>query len=370
MPRRSAHGRGHVATRGQGNSGGASNGGTGDGGRGGATTKVVNVGRVRSLADLLEDPGRRNWSVYRLQGVRRTGLRDPESFGEALREAIAPFFSLSVEAVEFKESLWVQLKGKTGMQLLTAENVFLVYPPHSKFLFVTPFRSKDAVPIFCQALCNVFQCANVDELALFGKDITTLKDLALRKLSQGAFSAYRLCAAVFDYDPLQDQQSLAKRRRAVIDKVLDEEQARSNADQARGKDRNQVIRKTAARAPARRFTCPTGSGTKGDEEANLGLRTVCLKARDDLRSSDGARTDVENLQCYIRLEGSNVLRGLEALYENDLVVEGQEVPAIFDTADLLAQGDGDYVDSLDDSSSPAKRRRTSTRLLWARGAAQ
>mmetsp|Transcript_12916 Transcript_12916/g.25057 ORF Transcript_12916/g.25057 Transcript_12916/m.25057 type:complete len:379 (-) Transcript_12916:315-1451(-) len=342
-----------------------------------AVSNSVSKINVRGLADIVQDPGRRNWGVYRLQGVRRTGIRDPESFEYALKEALAPFFTLSVKAAEFKESLWIQLKGKTGIQLLTQENVFVVYPPHSKFIFVTPFRGKDATPIFCQALSNVFQCSNVEELPLFGKDVTTLKDLALRKLSQGAFSAYRLCAEVFDHDPLQDQASLAKRRRAVINKILGDERDRDALSQLKGKDGNRVIRKTEARAPAQRFTCPTISkGNHDDDIEGAGLRTVCLKSKDDLRSEDESRTDVENFQCYIRLEGSNVLRGLEALYANDMVCDNKEIPSIFDVDKLLVQADGDYSEILtageaEPSRSTKRKRgdtteRASTRLVWAR----
>jgi len=285
---------------------------------------VAHRGRKRAarLLEVVSSPGRKSWQVLRVREAQKEVRGDADAFERALREALRPFFSFEVKAVQHKECLWAQLRGAMGTFQGSKENIYLVHPPYSQFLFLSSVRQKDAVPILLQGLCDLFKASEVEEVPMYGKDIGTLRDLALKKLSQGAFSAYQLCASVFDSDPLQDQPSVAKRRRKVIDKVLQEEKITETEDCQEKK--NKIIEKSNVRRPKNKFTASGASidinGNRKVEKSDTpSLAAVCVKLGDSSAQNP-------EFSCYVRLEGTNVLAGVEALYANDLVCEGKEVP--------------------------------------------
>lgn len=247
-----------------------------------------------------------------------------KGFEKAINEFLEDFFNVVVKARDHQKALWAHIDIGTAAHY--NEHVFIVHPPHSQYLFTTPIRRADHRPIIMQALCHAFDCPEVKELQLFGNDVDTLKDLALQKLSQGAFSSYRLCTSLFDANPLENAAEAAQKRREVIDKVLSDDKRTQQDELLQGKERNCVVVKTKTRRPDKRFTT--------DEKDQNKFKGVCVYSANDLVLPDDAGT-VENFNCFIRLEGSDVMAGLESLYANDMVVQGKDIPQVLDVNNIL-----------------------------------
>jgi hypothetical protein len=351
------------------------------------------TGRSGKLRDVIAYPTRRKWRVFKLLGAQPTVHLDAGKFGSDLCAVLNSYYKCSVEAVEHQRSLWAQV---TVTSLVHASNynelVAMVHPPHSPYLFMVPIKNREIEPIMIQALCTLFNCPRLSELQLFGNDIDTLKDLALQKLSQGAFHSYRLCATLFDNSPGDNVALVAKRRRAVIDKVLSEDKRQGEEEALEGTERNKVVLKTDKRKPEHRFTTQaverggeggepahgepgargrgaidrgdTNDDGAGELDASSKFATVCLASTSDLLLPDG-RGKVKDFSCFVRLQGSDVMAGLEGLYGNDLVVPGKEIPAVLDINNLLTKHLSRAL------GAPAKRARPdeaeptdANRVLW------
>lgn len=180
---------------------------------------------------------------------------------------------------------------------------------------------------------------------MFGNDIDTLKDLALQKLSQGAFSSYRLCTSIFDANPLESHAEATAKRRAIIDKVVSADKKLLQEAQLEGKDRNKVVLKSTVRKPKHRFT-------SGGDDDEVKLKGLCVYSTSNMPPSSADRSDsVDDFSCFIRLEGSDVMNGLESLYGNDCVVAGKDIPKVLDVNNVLKEHlTGDCAQS-------SKRRR-------------
>mmetsp|Transcript_6918 Transcript_6918/g.12783 ORF Transcript_6918/g.12783 Transcript_6918/m.12783 type:complete len:333 (-) Transcript_6918:1400-2398(-) len=287
---------------------------------------------AKRLEDVIAKPSKRRWRVFKIFGSQPRVHRDPAQFQACLSEAFGVYFDHTVQVLLHQRSLWVKVALHTQARTYK-DHVFLVHPPHSCYLFITPIRGKETPPIFMQAICTAFQCPNIKELQLYGNDIQTLKDLALQKLSQGAFQSYRSCTSVFDTNPLENEAQITKRRRAVIEKILSESREEEKANELVGKDRNKVVQSSQRRQPEERFT--STRNRQNDDTSNK-LSQICLASTGDVSRPDGS-TQIENFGCFIRLEGDDVMHGLESLYENDLVVAGKEIPRALDVNNLLAR---------------------------------
>jgi len=337
------------------------------GGRGKNIPLPAGYRKIKSLEEVIAKPTRRRWRVFKMVGSNTTVHQEPDVLQKALGEAVSAFYEAKVKVKEHQKSLWC------GFKIITTsykEQIYLVYPPHSAYLFVTPIKGKDMEPIFIQSLCSVFDCNAIAELQLYGRDVDTLKDLALQKLSQGAFHSYRLCTTVFDCNPLDNQSMVAKRRRAVIEQVLEEDRAREKDSTLVGLERNRVIEKSKKRKPEHRFTTQeqgtkrnntdldpdsTGSGLT----ASCKFAQVCLRATNNMPFADG-RTQVRDFSCYVRLEGADVMQGLEGLYKNDLVVPDKEIPAVLDMNNLLNK----HLTQALSSKRNKPDKEESNKILW------
>jgi hypothetical protein len=350
-------------------------------------SKALTSGRPSRLRDVIAFPTRRKWRVFKLLGAQPAVHVDAGKFGSDLSTVLNSYYKSSVEAVEHQRSLWAQVSVTSLVRYdHQNEQIALVHPPHSPYLFVTPIKNREIEPILIQALCTLFNCPRVSELQLFGNDIDTLKDLALQKLSQGAFHSYRLCATLFDSNPGDNVGLVAKRRRTVIDKVLSEDKRKGEDEALEGTERNKVVLKTEKRKPEHRFTTQaverggksgepaagasasdrgdTNDDGAGELDASSKFATVCLASTSDLLLPDG-RAKVKDFSCFVRLQGSDVMAGLEGLYGNDLVVPGQEIPAVLDINNLLTKHLSRAL------GAPAKRARAdeakptdANRVLW------
>jgi len=243
----------------------------------------------------------------RLAGENGVKLhRDANVFTKELQLALGFYYEqLTVEAQEYMEALWVQVDIFDD-RTCRGYRIFFVHPPHSSFLFATTFH-KDHFKFFQQAFCTVFECQQLGQLEIQGTDISKLTELALQKLSQGAYSSYRLCTSVFDHNPLEDHKQRAKRRRLVLEQVL------SSGDVQTKK----VISKSIIRSPQFKLC------VDADENRTV-FKNICVDAKQE-----------NKFACFVKLEGHDVLKGLETLYENDMVTKDQEIPQFFDPNELM-----------------------------------
>ncbi len=303
-----------------------------------------------SLGTLANKPGTRRWGVFRLEGGRVEVHREAAAFQRRLQEALAVYYEQTAfEVIEHQESLWAKLD-IYDERTFRSSKIFVVHPPHSRLLFMTRFP-KGQFKYIEEAIRSVFSCDAVSPLEVQGQDLSKLTEIALEKLSLGAFSSYRLCASLFDSDPLGDQKERAKRRRIVIEQLkhMDEN---DEAPRHASMENARVVAKSQPRKPLNRFCLPSSaavdSGLSDDQHA--GFKSICIHSTAENLPLGGSHTSssLPKFSCFVKLDGHNVLRGLEALYEHDLVVDEKEVPSFLDANELM---NGKVVGSRDENSA-------------------
>mmetsp|Transcript_35407 Transcript_35407/g.56597 ORF Transcript_35407/g.56597 Transcript_35407/m.56597 type:complete len:343 (-) Transcript_35407:3814-4842(-) len=322
---------------------------------------------------VIKDPSKRKWSVLKMVDTNGKMFRDPKVLQDEITRAVGAYFKHQVRVVQQNESLWVEIEFDIGSGMNSraskglgerTERMYLVYPPHSSFLFATSFKAStstrliESFPILMQAFCVVFGCQEIEKVQLEGKDVTKLIGLALEKLSQGAFSLYRVCASMFDFNPLENPEHLRKKRREVINMMMCEQRKQERENLLEREEKNKVVAKSRIRKPKHKFA------SIGADDAAAKFNSLCFKSTNDFVvpgcSGDGV---VSNFSCFIRFEGSNVLQGIEALYENDLVVQGREIPQALDPNEILAKhlGTEESEKEVSGDESPADTTNT---VVW------
>lgn len=188
------------------------------------------------LQDIKENPTQKRWCILKLEhdspyvtvlsasggaAAMATASRGPprnaEELKARLKAALKPFFKVTVHAEDYEGASWcaIEFLGIGFHKMRTSQ--FLVYYPHSKFVFTSLFRQSTVQNFFFEALCDAFSCEAVTRVNAKGSDLKSLADMALFPLSQGSFGAYRLYTTLLEEHPLQpdakNETQTRKRRR-------------------------------------------------------------------------------------------------------------------------------------------------------------
>lgn len=311
-----------------------------------ATASIVNfphhldTNSGANLISILKNPWRRNWKVFEFQTMPANTQRDAKELEQVLNKELNVYFLQQSLVLEHKNTLWGQIGIDMGITKSRA-NIYFVHHPHSKYLFITNIKT-EIKRFLLQAFCNVFGCANIIPLAITGKDVEGLAEMALHQLSLGSFSAYRLCTSLFDHNPLQSHVHISKRRRkqtSMVQDQVDEAKLRETSNE------DIVLRETKMREAKRAFSEISmenaGSSFRDMNMEDPTIQGVCLRLAKnlDIKSQDHAvsTANVKGFECFVKLEGQDVLKGLDSLYHYGMVVEGEEIPAQLDATNLITK---------------------------------
>jgi len=288
-----------------------------------------------NLLSILRNPWRRNWKIFQFKTMPTNTQRDAKELENVLNKELNVYFVQKSIVLEHKNTLW----GQVGIDLGITEsraNIYFVHHPHSKYLFMTNIKN-DIKRYLLQAFCNVFGCSDIKPLAITGKDVAGLAEMALHQLSLGSFSAYRLCTSLFDHNPLQSHAHMSKRRRKQtlkIQETVDEERRRENSTD------DIVVRETNVREAKRAFSEISDTNIRRDMDMeDPTIQGVCLRLSKDLKIStpNTASKSVKNFKCFVKFEGHDILKGLDSLYNYGMVVEGEEIPKQLDATELITK---------------------------------
>ena len=157
------------------------------------------------LTRLIADPRRKQWCILKLEGKPAAAtwneqtspaIRDAHELRARVRDGMRGLFKTRVVVETHDNALWA------GVELLCVGyrkdtvGMFLVHYPHSDFVFASTLFMKQVQSHVHDALAFVFRCRSVRQVNCVGSDLSSLADLALHPLSQGAFGAYRLYKAL------------------------------------------------------------------------------------------------------------------------------------------------------------------------------
>ncbi|CAG8547111.1 4722_t:CDS:2, partial [Ambispora leptoticha] len=250
---------------------------------------------------LISHANQQKWTAFKLcfehgfkhPGVEKKIYNRADKFQVALSKQISSFFRNHVDAELHDNCLWARISLYDGIAINTL-------PPPSNIIYL--------------GITKTFNCKEVEELDLKGKDIASLQELLLHQGSQGSYNSFR-------QNRMEDNPLIHPSKRSSAIDSRKEEDSRIVSDDVISKKRETVAKDTFG---------------SQDQPA---LDHYEIQVKIPLRQSHFQSGENNPITAKIRIEGINVFNGIKKMVALGIIVP--PLPEFL--AELQSQGKNQIV---------------------------